>query len=156
MSEHDRDTAGVIAPPPLIYLAGLASGWVLHKFMPINLLPGRWARLVGGVLSGFALALGGSAFATMHRAKTPPEPWEPTTAIVAHGPFRYTRNPIYLSFTLLYAGISAALNSLTMLLPLPVVLIVVLRGVIEREERYLEQKFGDEYVHYKQRVRRWI
>lgn len=156
MTEHDRDNAGVIAPPPLIYLAGLGVGYLLHKFLPSRLLSRRWARLIGGGAIASGVMLAGAGFTTMRRANTPPEPWEPTTAIVTSGPFRYTRNPIYLSFTLLYAGIAAARNSLTMLLPLPIVLLLVQRGVIKREEAYLARKFGDDYVQYKNRVRRWL
>jgi protein-S-isoprenylcysteine O-methyltransferase Ste14 len=72
------------------------------------------------------------------------------------GPFRYTRNPAYLSMTMMYAGIAALRNALWAIVVLPVALLVIERGVIEREERYLEGKFGEEYLSYKARVRRWI
>jgi protein-S-isoprenylcysteine O-methyltransferase Ste14 len=75
---------------------------------------------------------------------------------VTGGPYRFTRNPLYLSLTLIYGGITALANALPAALLLPVVLQVMRRGVIEREERYLEGKFGDEYLNYKARVRRWI
>jgi protein-S-isoprenylcysteine O-methyltransferase Ste14 len=84
------------------------------------------------------------------------DPREPTTAIVTGGPYRFTRNPLYLSMTLVYAGITALANALPAALLLPAVLAFMRRGVIEREERYLERKFGDEYMDYKARVRRWI
>jgi protein-S-isoprenylcysteine O-methyltransferase Ste14 len=155
MEEHN-DTAGVIAFPPLIYLAGLAIGVVLHLVRPVQLLP----RVLSLILGGGLIATGGllvrSAFATMNRAQTNIDPFEPTTAIVSDGPFRYTRNPIYLSLALIYTGVAALINSLTVLVPLPFVLVLVQRGVIEREEAYLERKFGVEYTQYKARVRRWI
>jgi protein-S-isoprenylcysteine O-methyltransferase Ste14 len=154
---HDQhDTAGVIAPPPLIYAGFLLLGWLLHLLVPIRFLPQIWSRVIGAMLVGSSLLITGAALRTMFRAGTNPEPHRPTTALVTEGPFRYTRNPIYLSFTLLFAGIAALINSLTMLIPLPFALLVMQRGVIEREERYLDRKFGDEYRSYKARVRRWI
>ena len=92
----------------------------------------------------------------MHRAGTNVDPYEPATAVVTGGPYRFTRNPMYVGFTLMYAGISALFNALPPVLLLPVVQQLMRRGVIEREERYLERKFGDEYLQYKEKVRRWI
>lgn len=90
------------------------------------------------------------------RARTPLDPRKPTTAIVTAGAFRFSRNPIYLSLLLLYLGIASLINALWIfLLALPLV-VVLQRGVVEREERYLERKFGDEYMVYKNRVRRWM
>lgn len=83
-------------------------------------------------------------------------PFAPTTAIIDTGPFALTRNPLYLSMTLLYTGLTLIINTIWPLLLLPFVLVVVQRGVIEREERYLERKFGEEYLSYKSRVRRWL
>ena len=76
--------------------------------------------------------------------------------MVTQGPFQYTRNPAYLSMTIIYTGISSLVNALWAILLLPVALLVIQRGVIEREERYLERKFGEEYIRYKAQVRRWI
>jgi protein-S-isoprenylcysteine O-methyltransferase Ste14 len=76
--------------------------------------------------------------------------------LVTDGPFRYTRNPAYLSMAMIYAGISSLANALWAMLLLPATLLVIQRGVIEREERYLERKFGDEYLRYKAGVRRWV
>lgn len=92
----------------------------------------------------------------MRRAGTNVDPYHPTTAIVEAGPYRYTRNPLYVGMALIYSGISARANALPAALLLPAVLHLVDRGVIRREERYLEGKFGDEYLRYKGRVRRWI
>ncbi len=102
------------------------------------------------------LATGLLGFREMKRAQTNVDPRKPTTAIVAEGPYRYTRNPLYVGMTLIYAGISALANALPPVLLLPAVFAVMRRGVIEREERYLERKFGDEYLRYKGQVRRWI
>jgi protein-S-isoprenylcysteine O-methyltransferase Ste14 len=112
------------------------------------------------VLGGSAFILAGIlavlASRTMQQAGTNVAPSQPTTVIVTNGPFRFTRNPIYLSLTLLYGSISLLTNALWPMLVLPIVLIVVDRGVIVREEHYLEDKFGEEYTQYKARVRRWI
>ena len=92
----------------------------------------------------------------LRRADTPISPNEPTTRLVTEGPFRYTRNPDYLSASIIYAGVASLANALWAILLLPIVLVVTQRDVIEREERYLERKFGEEYLRYKARVRRWI
>jgi len=76
--------------------------------------------------------------------------------MVTEGPFHYSRNPAYLSMTMIYTGIASLANALWALLLLPVALLVMQRGVIEREERYLERKFGEEYLRYKAQVRRWV
>jgi len=95
-------------------------------------------------------------FRTMRRADTPVDPREPVSRLVTAGPFRYTRNPAYLAMTMIYGGITSLANSLPPILLLPTALLAMRRGVIEREERYLEDRFGEEYLRYKSRVRRWI
>lgn len=97
-----------------------------------------------------------SAFSAMRRRATNVEPWKPTTAIVSDGVFGFSRNPIYLSMTLLYIGIALLLDSLWLLLLIFPLLMIVTFGVIVREEKYLETKFGAEYLDYKNRVRRWL
>ena len=151
-----KDTAGVIAPPPLIYLAGLVLGLILTAFVPTAFLP-RPAAIAAGVVMfaiGLWLALWGAR--TMRRAGTAIRPDVPTTALVTAGPFRLSRNPLYVSLTLAYAGIAVAARSLWALAFLIGVLAVVRVGVITREEYYLERKFGADYLRYKARVRRWI
>jgi protein-S-isoprenylcysteine O-methyltransferase Ste14 len=83
-------------------------------------------------------------------------PYKPVERIATEGPFRYTRNPGYLAMAMIYTGIASLANALWAVLLLPVALLVIQRGVIEREERYLEGKFGEEYLSYKEQVRRWI
>ena len=92
----------------------------------------------------------------MQLAGTPTNPYKPVSNLATDGPFRYTRNPAYLSLTMVYAGVAFLARAPWALALLPVALGVIRRGVIEREERYLERKFGAEYVSYKARVRRWI
>jgi protein-S-isoprenylcysteine O-methyltransferase Ste14 len=156
MADTEQDHAGVIAPPPLIYAAGIGLGLLLHQLAPLRWLPAVATRLVGWPLVGLGAVLSGSAATIMLRARTALEPQGATTMIVTAGPFRFTRNPIYLSFTMLTVAVAALRNSLWPVLLLPAVLQVMRKGVIEREERYLARKFGAEYVDYTARVRRWL
>ena len=159
MKTEAPDNAGVIAPPPLIFAIILIAGIGLHRKLPIRAalsLPRNMRLVLAGSLIGAALATITSAVLVMIRAHTNPDPHQPTTAIVVDGPYRFTRNPIYLGFTLCYSGLIILFNALAALLLLPIALIIMQRGVIEREESYLERKFGEQYLSYKQRVRRWL
>lgn len=156
MSGSTQDNPGVIAPPPLIYAGALAIGLVVHGFFPVKFFPGAAARLLGRVCMCISGILAVSAFLEMRRAGTHVDPAQPATALVTQGPFRLTRNPLYLSLTLLYTGIALIVNSLWAIVMLPGALIVIRYGVINREERYLERTFGEQYLSYKAKVRRWI
>jgi protein-S-isoprenylcysteine O-methyltransferase Ste14 len=155
MASESRDTAGVIAPPPLIYAVPLALGLVVHYVSPLHVLSAQAARVIGPVVVVLG-SIGLPALIAFHRAGTSAKPWRPATALVLTGPYRFTRNPMYLGFTLLYLGITLWVNSVWPLLILPVVVVVMDRGVIAREEAYLEARFGEEYRRYKARVRRWV
>ena len=156
MPDYEQDKAGVVAPPPLIYLAALVFGLLLNRRSPTTFLPRTIARLLGWPLLGGGVLLAGWFEWAMRRADTPTNLYKPVSHIATEGPFRYTRNPAYLSMTMMYAGIASLANALWAIILLPVALLVIQRGVIEREERYLERKFGEEYLSYKARVRRWI
>jgi carbonic anhydrase len=151
-----RETAGVIAPPPLIYLGALGVGFALDAVIGSGSLPWSVAVPVGAasIVAGFALLA--SFLSAFQRAQTPVDPYTPTETIVTDGPYRLTRNPAYLGMALIYAGIAIGSDSLWALVPLPVAIAIIDRGVIAREERYLERKFGRPYLDYKRRVRRWI
>ncbi len=152
----ERDNAGVIAPPPLIYLGPLILGLLLNRKLPVPFLPRGATRAVGWPLLVGGVSLMSWFFFTMRRADTPIDPREPVSNLATGGPFRYTRNPAYLSMAMIYAGIAALRNSLLAILFLPLVVYVIQREVIGREERYLERTFGEEYLDYKARVRRWV
>jgi len=109
-----------------------------------------WALIGAGVL----LAL--SAVSRFFRARTHLIPNRPATALVVAGPYRFTRNPMYVSLTAVYLGGCVLMQSVWALALLPVVLVVIYRKVIAPEEAYLERRFGGEYVQYKMRVRRWL
>ena len=156
MADDERDNPGIVAPPPLIYLGPLVLGLLLNRKFPAPFLPRRMGRILGlSLLGGGALLMSWFVWA-MRRADTAIDPRKPVSRLVVEGPFRYTRNPSYLSMAMIYAGLVSLANALWAILLLPAALIVIQRGVIEREERYLERKFGEEYLRYKARVRRWI
>ena len=152
------DVAGVIALPPLIFLGFLAAAAVLEAVVPLPLLA---AHAIPRYLAGAALGACGFVMIAMGArrflaAGTNIPPTLPTTALVVDGIYRRTRNPLYLGTTLVYLGLGVAAGSLWaigLVVPLTWVINV---GVVAREERYLERKFGDAYRVYKARVRRWI
>jgi protein-S-isoprenylcysteine O-methyltransferase Ste14 len=145
----------VVAPPPLIYLGPLLAGLALDRIVP---LPGLPAALRGAGLPLLAcgIGLGGWFFASMRRAGTPVDPYQSPTTLVEEGPFRFTRNPAYLGFALVYSGISLLAGGRWPLVFLPAVLAAIDRGVIAREEAYLEERFGASYGDFRSRVRRWL
>ena len=156
MARDKGDVPGVVAPPPVIFGVPLAAALYENTSHPIPLLGQPLGYIVGGVTIAISLVLFVSAALRFRKAGTPLPPYRPSTAFVRSGPFAFSRNPVYLSLALLYTGISFLFNSAWPLLLLPLVLLVMQRGVILREEAYLERKFGDEYLDYKSRVRRWI
>lgn len=151
-----EDTPGVIAPPPLIYLGTLGIGFGLDALIGDTTLPSTVARPVGAALILAGAGLMGTFVQAFDRARTPIDPYKPSEAIVTDGPYRLTRNPGYLGMALAYAGIAIIANAPWTLVPLPIAIAVIDRGVIAREERYLERRFGAQYTDYKRRVRRWI
>ena len=156
MSNNASDTPQVMIFPPLLYFGPLLLGLLAHVLYPLPVLPRTPALALGSVLTGTALSLLITALRVMLQARTNINPNQPTTTLVVQGPFRFSRNPIYVGFTLLYAGIAVLANALWAVLLLPIILAVLRFGVIAREEKYLERKFGAEYLAYKSRVRRWI
>jgi protein-S-isoprenylcysteine O-methyltransferase Ste14 len=152
------DVAGVIALPPLIFLRFLVAATVLEAFVPLPFLA---AHALARYLASAALAAGGFVMIGMGTrrfvaAGTNIPPYLPTTALVVDGIYGRTRNPLYLGTTLVYLGLSVAAGSLWAIVLVVPLLWVINVGVVAREERYLERKFGDAYRAYKARVRRWV
>lgn len=153
-----KDHPNVAVPPPLIFLGFLFAGYGLGKLIGdpgfgLGLELRRGAALtliVGGLL------LDGLAAGLFRRFDTAVEPWKPSTALVTSGPYRFSRNPIYVGFAITFVGLALAMDSWSALAALIPCLIVVEAFVIRPEERYLEGKFGREYLDYKARVRRWL
>ena len=156
MGENVNDRAGVIAPPPLIYLGFIVVGLALEYIWPAPLLAQDLQYWVGAVLIAVAFLIFVPAMMLFFKAKTNIDPHKPTTAIISKGPFRWTRNPLYLALAVLQLGIAAAVDGIWIALMIVPAVIVIHYGVIAREERYLERKFGDEYLSYKAAVRRWV
>ncbi len=156
MAGQQADVAGVVAPPPVFFVTPLVVGLLLNRALPLRWLPRPLSRPLGLVLVGLSVPLVGSALRALLQAGTHVRPDRPTTALVTGGLFAYSRNPIYLSLMLVYTGLAAFANTLWPLLLLPAAIFGLQRGVIEREERYLERKFADDYRAYRGRVRRWL
>ncbi len=156
MTNEKEDNAGVKVPPPLIYLSAMIAGLIFSYFFPTAFLPVSVSLIVGILSVALAVFILVLAFRAFKLAQTNLEPWKPTNAIVSDGVFGFSRNPIYLAFTLFYLGTAFLFNSLWLLALLAPVLLVMRYSVIDREERYLESKFGAEYREYKRRVRRCI
>jgi protein-S-isoprenylcysteine O-methyltransferase Ste14 len=155
-ASDESEAPGVIAPPPLIYLAGLATGFILEALLPSASLSPAVTWPVGGAFVVAGLALARSFFRALHSANTPVSPYSPSTALVTTGPYRLSRNPGYLGMALGYAGIAILSGALWALVPLVPTLFLIDRGVIRREERHLERRFGEQYLRYRGRTRRWI
>ena len=155
--QQNKDRAGVIAPPPLIYLGGILIGLALDRWWwhcPIlRSTEWRWSGLVL-VVAGIAVVAAGRR--ALLAAETNINPFKPTMSIVAAGPFRFTRNPLYLGVTLIYCGLTLVTNTWWGFVLLAPVLLLIHFGVVVREERYLERKFGDSYRQYRARVRRYL
>jgi protein-S-isoprenylcysteine O-methyltransferase Ste14 len=158
-SEQTSDTAGIRVFPPLVYLAGLIVGYLIWWFWPVSIVPAEWSFSLR-VAAGVALLLGGwlivAAASAFHRVGTDANPMVPTTALALDGPYRFTRNPMYLGMALLVGGFALLGNALWPLLALIPVIWFIRTQVIDREERYLEARFGVEYRDFTSRVRRWL
>ena len=156
MAEREIGT-GITVPPPLIFVGGFLIGLAFEYVIPVAAppLPERVAvGLVG--LAGF-LYFDSLAMRGFGRAGTSVLPFgDRTTAIVTDGPYRFSRNPMYVGMTSLYVGVAAAAGVVWAFAALPIVLVVIRYYVIAREEAYLAAKFGDSYREYQSRVRRWI
>ena len=143
-------------PPPLVYLVGLLAGIGVHHAFDLG-EPSTAIRVAGGVVGVAAfLFFDSSAMRRFKSAGTTPIPWRPSTALVTDGPYRFTRNPMYVGMAFLFLGLAFALGALVALVFLPLVILIIDRVVIAREEPYLERRFGAEYADYKSRVRRWL
>lgn len=145
-----------IMRPPLIYLGTIAIGLLLHFAAPLRLVPRAVSVPLGGTVVLIAVALFFYTVRTLTSAGTPVPGNRPTTTIVCTGPYRYSRNPIYLAFSLLQFGIACWVNSFWLLAILIPAVALMSFVVIPREERYLENHFPSDYLPYKASVRRWL
>ncbi len=161
-SARERSTAaaldhpGVRVPPPLVYLAAILGGVAIDRLVPVRLLSSTMAGWLGGVLILLALAIIGLSFREFRKAKTSVRPDRPASALVTSGPFQYSRNPMYLALALLQAGIGVRLNNMWVVLLVVPTLGWIRRRVVQPEEQYLTARFGQAYLDYQARVRRWL
>jgi protein-S-isoprenylcysteine O-methyltransferase Ste14 len=154
-----EDHANVPIVPPVLFGLGLGAGFLLKWLAPVALVPPRFAGeacWAGAALALLGLAFGGWAFATFRKAKTTPHPNHPVSALVTSGPFRISRNPMYVGLSGFMVGLALVANTPWLLAALPPVWFALRRLVIDREEAYLTRRFGDEYRALLARTRRWI
>ena len=151
-----HDHAHVVINPFLIYIGLGLCAVLLQKLLPLPFLKQPGAAILGVIVMVVSFVFGLPAVLNMIAAKTTPNPYRPTTTLVFSGPYRFSRNPMYIGLTLLYAGLMTYLQLPWGLIFLPVVIWLITIWVIVPEEKYLEQKFGAEYLNYKSTVRRWI
>jgi protein-S-isoprenylcysteine O-methyltransferase Ste14 len=142
--------------PPFVYLTSLVTGALIQLAKPLPFLPGALAIPLGASFVVIALALFSYSVAKFQAAGTPVPARKPTTVIVRTGPYGFSRNPIYLAFSLLQLGIAIWVNSLWLLVTLVAAVTLIHCVVIPREEQYLERRFGAQYLDYKRSVRRWL
>jgi protein-S-isoprenylcysteine O-methyltransferase Ste14 len=159
MTEQPKDTAGVIAPPPLLALAvvvvGMALDWLAPAYVLTVLLTVGERIFIGVVLMAAGLGLALPAITTFSSAGTPVEPWKATKVLATQGIFSWLRNPMYVGATLLLAGLAILLASDWMLVMTIAFALVIHFGVVLREERYLTAKFGEAYAEYRRLVPRY-
>jgi protein-S-isoprenylcysteine O-methyltransferase Ste14 len=151
---------GVHFPPPVLFVAGFLGGLALERWAWRLQLPGDGFR-AACVLIGWLAIAGGLLFAgwgrvLFLRVRTSVMPNRAATRLVTSGPYRYSRNPMYLGLSVLYLGLALVFNVAWPLVLFPVVIVALARLVIRREERYLANAFGEAYTDYQQRVRRWL
>lgn len=150
-----EDSPQVRFPPPLIALICVLIGYGIHRALPLPITEKPlWFTGTFFVLAGIASIL--SCAVLFKLAHTRIEPWETTSAIVKKGPYHFTRNPIYLAFILISIGLALYLNTWWIIFLQPFLIALLTKYVIEREEKYLEKKFGEDYLRYKREVRRWL
>ena len=150
------DNPGVAVLPPVLYGGAFLIVLVLNYFWPLRITRPSVAEPLGlvVVLAALGLVLWGRT--TMHGAGTNISPLKPATTLVDSGPYRFSRNPLYVAMTLLFVGLTLLINSWWGVVLLVPVILLLHFGVVRREERYLERKFGEEYDRYRSRVRRYV
>ena len=156
LSPDNTRGPGLKFPPPLLPASLIGIAYLADSYLPLSINGGSALWLTGLVLVIASACLASIAAFQFFRAKTHLEPWQPTTFIIQSGIFRYSRNPIYLAFCSATLGCGMMLNSWWGLAAVPPLVYLLQQLVIRREETYLEQKFGDSYLAYKHRVRRWL
>jgi protein-S-isoprenylcysteine O-methyltransferase Ste14 len=155
MSERP-DSPGVRVPPPVFYVLAVLVGYLLNRRWPLRISGGVSIQPLAWLLVGVWLALTVGSIGNFRRSRTSIVPIRPATTLVIAGPYRFTRNPMYVALAVLTVALGLFLDSWWPIVLLVPVLFVVRAFVIAPEEQYLERRFGADYVAYTQRVRRWL
>jgi len=153
---NEQDHAGVRFPPPLIHLIAIGAGIFLDFIWPLEIYAESKFMSLGYGLIALSLIIAGLCFREFKIARTSVSPNRTTTTIISNGPYRFSRNPMYVCMALLHIGIALLLNEVWVLLNVVTALLIIAVYVIPREERYLQRKFGKTYLDYKDSVRRWF
>jgi len=156
MSNLSSDTPNVRVIPPLVYLVGVIIGLLATALMPTKIAANGVAWLIGGVVILCGVVMAGSALLRFKSVGTTVRPDRAATSLMIEGPYKMTRNPMYLGLAIVYLGITIADQSLWALVLFPIVLTIIQRKAIEPEEAFLERRFGANYGSYKASVRRWL
>lgn len=156
MTQQDRRGPGIRIPPPLIAAVVIGCAWLMQDSFPLTIDAEGRPLFAGIAVVALAFLLALIAAIQFLAAKTHLEPWRPTSTVIRHGIFRYSRNPIYLALCIATVGAGLLLNSWWAIIGAPLLAWLLQQFVIRREEAYLESKFGDEYLAYKRTVRRWL
>jgi protein-S-isoprenylcysteine O-methyltransferase Ste14 len=156
--QNKEGGARVRFPPPLVFLIFILVGVVFQRAVrPLTIPAGRPHRVIGGiVLMAVAVCLFAPALVSFRRTGQHPRPWKPTPELIPNGPYRFTRNPMYVAMTLFVLGLGIGLNDLWVSLSAPISLLAVHFIAVLPEERYLAEKFGESYRGYVARVRRYL
>lgn len=148
--------AGVNFPPPLIYLIGFVAGVLLEQIIPFSDPPRAAASVAGFVVVVMGIALSSASVGRFRKASTSVIPNQPAKTLITSGPYRFSRNPMYVALALAYVGSALIVRMFWPLITLLPVMAMVDRYVVRKEERYLESAFGEEYRRYRASVRRWL
>jgi len=153
---EDRHGPGVRLHPPLIFGISILCGIVLYKLHPLPMPYGLHDTLYGGIVITIAFAIALWAILEFYREGTDVRPDRPDSTLLTDGPYRFSRNPLYISLALVQVTAAIWLNNLWILLLTPLSVVIISRYAIRREEHYLAKLFGQKYHDYKKRVRRWL
>jgi protein-S-isoprenylcysteine O-methyltransferase Ste14 len=155
---RNDDRPRILAPPPLLFFGCLLLAWGLGRVVPapLSFLEVGVRFGLGSLFCFVGLVFAMSALIALHRGGTPAEPWKATLRIVTGGPFRFSRNPIYVALLCVLTGVAFFTASLWIALSIALLFLLLDRGVVRAEERYLTGKFGEEYLAYTRSVRRWL
>jgi protein-S-isoprenylcysteine O-methyltransferase Ste14 len=156
--KNKKDNPGVYIPPPLIYVAVFLIGFLFQSKIPIgvDLLKKQGSKIIGIIIIAFALFFMIRGMGQFLKSKNSLITIRPASSLQSNGVYNLTRNPMYLGLALIYLGLTCLIGNWWNLILFPLLILIVQEYIIKREEKYLERRFGQEYLDYKQKVRRWL